>query len=140
MDKLKSQLGLVFGILAISLFAGCGDDSPPVGQVTGTLKLDGKPFDKGSLVFTPLAGGRPSVATTDADGNYVAYYLRGKKGVLLGKHSVAFDITSDEALTEEQQLVLPTSAKGGPKSYKVTPAEIDVVKGKNEIDFEVSSK
>ena len=127
-------------LLSLALLAGCADDSPPLGSVSGTLTLDGKPFSGGSLMFTPEGGGRPSVAVTDENGEFEALYLQNTAGALLGTHSVTFEPVGEKAdVPEEEQFMPPTGARKGPKSYKISPATIEVKSGSNQLDFTLST-
>lgn len=137
MNKVKAFLLLI----CIAVLTGCSDDTPPLGSLTGKLMMDGKPFANGSLVFSPDGGGRPSVAISDAEGNFQAYYLKGKPGALPGTHSVSFepaDASGD--VSEEEQFMPPASAKRGPKRYSISPSEVKVNEGSNEVVFTLSSK
>ena len=54
------------------MHSGCSDqapDMPELGQVHGTITLDGKPLEGVSVLFEP-ENGRPSTAITDAAGKY----------------------------------------------------------------------
>lgn len=129
----------VFSVLCLVTCLGCGDDTPPLGTVIGTVTMDGKPFAGGSLQFVPAGGGRPSIAVTNDEGEFEALYLIGKKGALLGSHSVKFELAS-EKVDEADQFKPPSGSRKGPKGYSISPDTIDVVAGKNEIEFKLVSK
>lgn len=67
--------------------AGC-DDRPKRVSVEGVVLIDGKPVEKGNLVFVP-EGGRPSSARIGPDGRFVLRCFEKDDGALLGTHRVA---------------------------------------------------
>jgi hypothetical protein len=58
-------------LAALSLTAGCGD-GPPMGEVSGTVKVDGQiPATGSSITFFPADGQSPSAGTLiGEDGRY----------------------------------------------------------------------
>jgi hypothetical protein len=77
-------------LLACALVgAGCRGDTPPLGHVRGTVYRGGKPVKNLVVNFMPGDGGRPSIATTDADGNYLLHYDPEHDGASLGPHTVS---------------------------------------------------
>lgn len=103
MNKLIRALPL---ILAASL-VGCGYGN--VAPVTGTVTLDGEPLADALVRFQPVEGGRPSTATTDAQGNYTLRYTQKQEGAERGKHRVfvstgqtAEDEQGNEIIIEEK--------------------------------------
>ena len=122
--------------LTVVAFAGCSSDLPPLAPLTGTITLDGKPFANGSLMFSPVAGGRPSVAETNAQGEFEALYQLGIPGAIIGKHSVMFEAGgSDEPLSEEDEMNLHKKNPGPPKNFKISPTEVEVQKGGTVVNF-----
>src|SRR4051812_47799958 len=63
---------LLVGILAGSLtFAGCGSSGPELGNVHGTIKMDGQPLKLADVMFRRKDfTGRPSTGMTDENGYY----------------------------------------------------------------------
>jgi len=144
---------VLFGIVPL-LFAGCGPavDTPDLGIVTGVVTMDGKPLANSVVTFNPETG-RPSFGTTDANGKYELSYLKGTKGVKVGKQTVrittAVKETDAEAPLEEtvnaDGSVIPTNKKKEkekiPAKYnKNTTLTADVEAGENTIDFKLESK
>src|SRR5581483_10542627 len=81
----------LFALAAIALFlGGCGGEKlPGLGEVAGTVTLDGKPLPDAAIQFTPAdASATASVGQTDATGKYELYYSRGHKGAKVGEHTV----------------------------------------------------
>lgn len=64
---------------------GCGlGDELGLASVKGTVKLDGEPLPDAIVIFYPAAGGRPSIATTDLDGNDELVFVDNQVGALAG--------------------------------------------------------
>ena len=126
--------------LAICLcwcLTGCGD-SVPMGEVSGQVTVDGKPANRGSVAFTPVDGAGPSAGAEIHDGKYSAMVFLGKNKVeirvpkVVGKQKL-YD-TPDSPVQDLLEEVLPA------KYNDQTELEIDVQKGKNPKDWEVSAK
>ncbi|MCR9116068.1 MAG: carboxypeptidase-like regulatory domain-containing protein [bacterium] len=75
-------------LLALLVTAGCGGYDN-VAPVTGVVTLDGAPLPNARIVFSPVKGGRPSEATSDADGNYSLRYTVDVDGAEIGEHKVS---------------------------------------------------
>ncbi|WP_145306918.1 carboxypeptidase regulatory-like domain-containing protein [Gimesia fumaroli] len=115
----------------VSIVFGCSDrapDMPELGQVHGTVKLDGKPLSGVSILFEPEKG-RTSRAKSNTEGVYEASYLIDETGVKLGPCSVRVEWGIDESGP-----VIP--AKYGSKSE----LKLDVKPGDNTFDIEMKSK
>jgi hypothetical protein len=124
---------LLFAFLAtiLGICAGCsshGPDMPELGEVQGSITLDGKPLDGVSIYFKPDVG-RQSIAKADANGNYEAQYLLDAKGVKVGPCSITVEWAPDDSGP-----AIP--AKYGYKSELT----FDVKSGKNTFDIEMKSE
>lgn len=125
---------LIGGVL---IFSGCGGDGgPPLSPVKGVVKLDGAPLADASVMFIPKEG-RPSAAVTKSDGSYELEYTEGKKGAVVGTHTVR--ITTYRGGDPDSNV--PETKEKVPRKYnaqsKVTK---DVTSGANEINFDLDSK
>ena len=59
-----------FSLLLVLALTGCGsDDTPPLGEVTGKITLDGQPLE-GVIVLCKPEIGRVATGTTNAAGEY----------------------------------------------------------------------
>jgi hypothetical protein len=127
--------------------AGCGgaSDRPELGQVTGTVTLDGEPLKGIAVVFFPDSG-RPARGKTDAEGKYELTYIRDTKGTKLGHNRV--EIAPDEEGAEEEEegdeAAPKPKAKGAkpkiPAKYNTkSELEADVKPGDNVFDFKLES-
>jgi len=52
----KQSLQHILGILIVLAFIGCNKPDANRSVVTGEVKLDGKPLERGSILFTPIDG------------------------------------------------------------------------------------
>ncbi|QDS91350.1 hypothetical protein FF011L_00790 [Roseimaritima multifibrata] len=131
---------ILFPCLAFSFLAGCGKDGPPLGSVHGVVMHDGKGLANVALEITPTAGGRPSLAVTDEEGKYEAYYLHNRPGALLGEHEISYQMSSPPSDGEVDETMPPPPKANGPKNVKLEPRQITVESGSNEINFELVPK
>lgn len=60
---------------------------PPLAPVTGVILLDGKPAVGKQVIFSP-EGGRPSIGTTNEQGEYQLMYTVKWEGAIIGNHKV----------------------------------------------------
>jgi hypothetical protein len=142
-------------IVSVSL-VGCGGNSD-LGQVTGTVTMDGAPLPNALVTFTPTGGGRGSTGTTDDQGKYILIYA-GEQGALIGEHKVtvtsirtaaAQDMSevSSDSDAYEQQAMGDTSAYDNAETTETIPAKYNtqselletVESGSNEINLELTS-
>lgn len=136
--SVASRLLAGFVLLSMVLAAaGCGDDGPRLGTVSGRVLVDGKPVEQLRIEFQPASGGSPSTARTDAQGRYELHYTRDKDGAMVGRHCVritAPTIERDDAgnLDEIPQLVPP-------RYNDQTELVVEVEPGHNEHSFELST-
>jgi hypothetical protein len=72
---------------AASNLSGCGAGGPELGEVEGTVTLDGQPLPYATVEFLP-EGGRPSIGRTDPNGHYELRFTETRKGALVGTHVV----------------------------------------------------
>lgn len=125
----------------IAILLGCGGgvaDQPDLGTVTGVVTLDGEPLQSATIEFQP-AKGRPSTATTNADGEYELVYTSDDKGAKIGKHTVWIwtFATADDPETGEPKV---TSEEKVPVVYNSqSTLTRTVVAGSQEIDFDLES-
>ena len=118
-------------VVCLLLLSGCRHgDRPPLGMVSGTVTLDGKPLADARVIFEPAEGGRASTGSTDAEGKYELIYIRKDKGAKLGPHLVRISVTNPDAANVE---LLPA------RYNAQTTLRADVKPGSNEINFTLTS-
>lgn len=135
MRTFKQSLILLF-LVSITGCFGASAETPQLGQVAGTVKLDGSPCGNLFVAFEPEQG-RRSVATTNQDGHYELEFASNIKGALPGKHKVIITAIAPEADSQPSS----SSTVAIPDKYNSkTSLSADVASGKNEINFELKSK
>ncbi len=111
--------------------AGGGEDTPDLGQVTGTVAMDGAPLANVTVTFNS-SDGQASFGTTDAEGKYELTYRGDAKGAKIGDHKVTIE-TPLEAPPE------PGYKDPIPAKYNSKTTLTAIVKaGDNTIDFELT--
>lgn len=145
------------GVVALALsLAGCEPGGPPMGQVTGTITLDGKPLPNAAVTFAPVDGGGASSGISDANGKY-ELNAQDRKGAVIGKHRVYVTSVSMTKSTVDPNMSSSSpeyekQAMGGGSEYNVKLTEpipakynekselqYEVKAGSNTIDLELKS-
>lgn len=117
---------------ATAIMIGCAEGD--MGQVSGTVTLNGQPLPDADVTFTPVEGGRPSFGTTDSNGKYDLLHTKSQKGAIVGTHTVTITTyeESDDQVTREEKV---------PTKYNLETELKETVKaGSQTIDFELDSK
>ncbi|PQO44360.1 hypothetical protein [Blastopirellula marina] len=121
---------------------GCGGDgtSPPLGEVTGHITLNGEPLDGATVEFIPESG-RPSIGVTDASGNYELLFKADMPGAMIGKHSVRITSQRSASGGEGAEEFVSARKETVPAKYNdETTLEADVKSGDNKLDFPLEGK
>jgi hypothetical protein len=128
-------------------FTGCGhSDRMPVAKVTGIVLYDGDPLPVGTVLFSPLDGGPSAEANVEADGTFALGTYEDDDGAVLGKHEiivVAHSFPGGAGMPEEHMNPNQASVSLIPEYYSdfaKSGLTAEIVKGKNEIKLELSSK
>src|SRR5687768_14624278 len=131
------RLLLAMSVSFLSL-PGCGSsDQPELGQVKGTVTLNGLPLAGVEVVFYPDSG-RPARGRTDFEGKYELRYIRETMGTKVGHNRVEIapdeeggDVEEAAAATEGEAPAAETPAKSG---KPVVPARYNT---KSELEADV---
>ena len=117
------------------ILAGCaqGTDAPKVGQVSGTVTLDGQPAKGVTIAFTPQIGAA-SFATTDDAGKYTLNASGGAKGAAIGTHTVSISTPTEGPPPPNYKDPIPA------KYNTKTTLSAEVKSGENTADFALLSK
>ena len=131
---MRGALRISVALLCISI-AACGgrSDLPSLGNVTGTVTVDGQPVPNVTVQFTPVEGGRTSSGITDSSGQYRLMYTADTSGAQLGKHEVRL-VPSAEAPSDDQ-MDLMTPQAGLAAEHMQRTFEFEVQSGRDTFDI-----
>jgi hypothetical protein len=87
-------------------------------------------------MFSPVDGGRPSLAGTNEQGEFEAMYVYGVPGAIIGKHRVMFE--EGGPAVEEEDEFKPYAPPAN--NYTISPKEIEVESGGTVINFILERK
>lgn len=125
--------------LAVLALAGCSDDLPDRGEVSGTISFQGKPLPGGTITFHPQGEGNPAYGELQSDGTYELTTYEKGDGAVLGEHIVTIEIFAGQAAPS----ALPgseTRSSSIPKKYtsvEDSPLKFTVESGSNTANFEL---
>lgn len=125
-------------IVATFLMLGCGHGGPKLAPVTGTVLLNGNPFEGAVVMFSPdptNKEGLPSVVITGPEGKYTAV-TRERPGLVPGKYKVAITKAPAKPLGETIEVKEATP----PAGTLMNEFDREVPPEGGEIDFDVKGK
>ncbi|MGL4550059.1 MAG: hypothetical protein ACRC33_02635 [Gemmataceae bacterium] len=124
--------------------AGCGDGGPKLGQVEGTVRLNGKPVAGLRVDYNPdversgqASPGLSSHAHTGEDGRYSLTYddrSRPRPGAVVGKHVV---VVSDPEAEDQTRKVQTSRIPLMYSRVTETPLRHEVKSGAQTIDIDL---
>ena len=126
----------VFFLLTVGLLTACsgGDsDVPELGQVSGTITLDGQPLEGASVTFEPQTG-TLSTGSTDASGHYELVFNKDHQGAVLGTHTVRISKRGEPGTPNDTQDQIPAKFNANSK------LTAEVKAGDNTVNFDLESK
>jgi hypothetical protein len=138
----------VLTLFAACCVAGCSG-GPKMAEVSGTVRLNGKPMAKVMVEFVPDARtGKRSTGTTDQNGLYTLVCDDQRPGAIVGPHRVLLHdlaIFGDKVMGRKWESV---GTPGGPPAIKSripssyestthTPLKKEVKDGPQTIDLDV---
>lgn len=97
-----------------------------MGTVAGHVTKGGQPQGNLWVRFSPSAGGRPSHARTDSNGDFSIRYM-AEEGALVGTHEVV--IGSGGEVDDRGNLLAPP--------VELLRQDVEVKSGSNEFNFEI---
>ena len=133
---------IYLGFLTLNLVVlqGCSPRGPALGRVEGTVTLDGVPLGGARIIFTPVDGGRSSMAVTDGSGHYELEFAGGIKGAVVGKHKVSISTFEAGEKDDSGKLVGHVPERVPVKYNRETTLEQEVKRGSQVIDFKLESR
>ena len=129
---------VIIGSWLAVIVCGCGGagDQPELGEVTGTVTLDGKPLPGVWVGFAPTEG-RSSMGLTDAEGHYKLDYLHDTPGAKVGTHKVTITSPVEDQFGNE---VKNFKERVPPQYNTNTTLTAEVKAEDNTINFDLTSK
>ncbi len=138
---MTATYSVVLGVVFLLPLFGCGKDGPRHYAVSGSVQLDGKPLEKGSIRLTPTKGTKGQ--TTGGVIKEGKYELRGDVGPLAGFYAVEIHSTrktgkkvpAPYGRPDEQEMVDEYEEAVAPSRL-----EVEIKPGDNIADFDVTSR
>ena len=123
-------------VVSSAWLTGCSSNNPPLGKVSGKVTLDNDPLSGVIINFKP-EDGRAATGTTDAQGNYTLEFSYGVMGAKVGPNTVMLEwpLGEGEPGTGGPRKAIPKKFTGLDSELKV-----EVKKGRNTFDFDLTSK
>jgi len=136
-DRLRLPLVASLGLALLGFAAGCG--GPPQAKVSGTVTLDGKPVENGTISFYPTANSGQTAGGGIVNGQYTMDASPGEMTVLIsaskvtGKHKM-YDTPDSPTVDTVVELV--------PDRYnKTSELKVTLKPGVNEgVNFDLTTK
>ena len=134
---------LLMGCALVTCVAivGCGPSGPEVVPVSGKVTYHGKAVPRLLLGFTPESG-RPSSGTTNEQGQFELEYEEGRKGAIVGMHSVSFTYLpkdpGEEMEITEGKRPRPPAIEAILKKYgAANPLKIEIKERTSDLEIKV---
>ena len=147
----RMSLLAMSGLLVAAI--GCSDGTQ-YASVSGTVKLDGKPYGKAVVSFQPIGTkdnanpGRGSSAYTDENGRFVLKCDGTINGAVIGKHQVRIMTRGSDNITADPTVGSSDEASKDkrevdpipPEWHSLSKKEFDVPSGgTDKADFDITS-
>jgi hypothetical protein len=131
-------------IVTSTLMAVCGCSmGPQLGEVSGRVTMNGEAVPFAYVVFQPIdPPGAYGSAYASESGEYALQYSKSRAGAPVGKHSVTIRTASKDEIQVEDKTTGKMVTPPLPKSYRPrleAKFEREVVPGRNEMDFDLTS-
>jgi hypothetical protein len=121
---------------AACLGLGCGaGDGPQLGNVTGTITMNGAPVPGLNVTFVPEAKGSPSYGGTDENGVYRLMFNRQRTGAEVGKHNVVIENREPETDDSGNRILSGVVVTVPQKYSQPGTLSTEVRPGQNKLDF-----
>lgn len=130
-------IGLVLGLGAAVLFAGCGG-GPASATVTGEVKVDGVALENGVISFTAADGTGQSTTTDVTNGRYEIRTTAGKKIVQISAPVVIEK--KKESNAPDAQWVEITTERLPDRFNSKTELTFEVQPGGNSKDWHLDTR
>jgi len=129
---------LLASTMLISLLFGCSDSQ--IGDVYGTVTLDGQPVQGAMVLFEPVEQGRPSLAITDSAGDYRLNFSADQRGAAIGDYTVRITTVQDAVYDDSGKVAVAGVKERIPSEYnRESTQKVTVSPGENQFDFAIAS-
>jgi hypothetical protein len=125
------------GVMLVCAVAGCGRGGA---RVSGTVTLDGRPLDTGSVQFHPAAAGPVAYGSIDAQGRFTLRVGAAASPVAPGRYTATVVAVAATAPTSPDAETLPVPIT--PQKYgdvATSGLTFDLKPGENTIDIDLVS-
>ena len=142
MARPQSCRNLAILSVALCFAAGC---ETKYYSISGTVKVDGKPFANGSINLIPVGEGRPAYGGTDADGRF-NLDTGNTKGAPKGTYKLVlqkFETSGppqDEKVPGELRKPMKSTFLEKYSKPETSDITVEVPSANGNYDFDVSSK
>lgn len=137
---MKERWHAMFMVAMASCF-GCGGNGVPMGQVEGTVTLDGQPVEKAVIRFTSEGARGARGMVIDGEITDLTSFAVGD-GAPVGEHRVTVQESYGQVGGGRANSAAMRPVTKLPKQYSNimrTPLTADVASGSNEFTFELES-
>ena len=126
----------VFTSALFVLMAGCSDKK--TGEVSGTVSVDGKPVEKGSISFIPVDGNGTTSGSEIKNGKYTV--LNASPGTMKVQIRVPVATGKKKLYDTPDSKTRETFSESLPKKYNdESELKFEVKLGKNEKNWDLST-
>lgn len=136
-DRIRTILSAAAGVVVLGLTVGCG--GPERAKVSGTVTLDGKPLETGTISFYPVANSGQTAGGGIQNGQYTLEASPGEMTVLISANKVVgkqkmYDTPDSPTVDKVVELI--------PERYnKTSELKVTLKAGVNEgVNFDLKSK
>jgi hypothetical protein len=117
------------------LLSGCGAEG--MGQLSGTVNLDGKPLETGTITLIPVDGATATAGGEIKDGRYQVEAPLGTMKVSLSAPKVT---GSKKLYDTPDSPTMPITVEALPARYNQrTELKVEIKSGANQKDFDLQS-
>ena len=145
---LSDRWGAVSARVCLAAIVGCGGSDDPYSRVpiSGTVKLDRQPLDKGYFIFEPKSGEPTQSGGMIQNG---IFDVPRDKGPVPGIYSVAIFSGADDPAAKAPAATAAGSAAAGSLRGERVPRKFNIetilvrevtAEGENRFDFDLTSK
>lgn len=120
-------------LLGMVAACGCGLGGPSLSEVSGTVKIDGAPLQKGDIIFEAQDGQGTPQGTSIVDGKYTLRVAPGKKKVRISASRPTKHVDPVMGAAAQESMI--------PEEFNVqSKLTAEITGGKQEgVDFEVTA-